>query len=108
MRTFDVTLKGFDGGTDKTDHLVKWVRAENRSILDQWLKLCGIIDSVSDVADIEQNAFFDVSFDDGVDVKLSLVMPDPDKSYSVKNCGEFFQITREPFDAQNWVKESRN
>jgi hypothetical protein len=105
MRTFDVTLNGFDGGTDKTDHLVKWVRAESRSILDQWLKLCGITDSVRDITDIGHHA---TAFDQGVDVKLSLVMPNPGEPCSVRNCGGFFQITEELFDAKNWVKESEN
>jgi len=37
MITFEITLKGFDGNTDATDHLVKWVNAPNRAALDQWL-----------------------------------------------------------------------
>lgn len=28
MKAFEVILEGFDGSTDKTDHLVKWVQAE--------------------------------------------------------------------------------
>lgn len=98
MRTFDVTLKGFDGGTDSTDHLVKWIRAEDRSILDRWLKHSGLTDSVRDITDIGHHA---TAFDQGVDVKLSLVMPDPGESCSVKNFGGFFQITKENFDPQN-------
>ncbi len=34
---FDVTLKGFEGDSDRTDHLVKWVSAPNREVLNEWL-----------------------------------------------------------------------
>ena len=103
MRTFDVTLKGFDGGTDKTDHLVKWVRAENRVILDRWLESCGLTDCVRDVTDIAHHA---VSFDAGLDVKLSYVMPSPGESCYVRNFGDIFQITKKEFDPSDWIKES--
>ena len=29
MRTYEVTLPGFDGRTDRTDYLVKWVKANS-------------------------------------------------------------------------------
>ena len=105
MRTFDVTLKGFDSGTDQTDHLVKWVRAKSRSILDRWLSLCGITDAVRDITDIGHHA---TAFDQGIDVKLSLVMPDVGEPCIVRNCGEFFQITKSNFDPLNWIKESES
>jgi hypothetical protein len=28
---YEVELPGFDGGTDATDHLIKWVRASSRA-----------------------------------------------------------------------------
>lgn len=28
-RVFEVVLPGFDGGTDETDHLVRWVAADS-------------------------------------------------------------------------------
>jgi hypothetical protein len=31
MKVFEVVLNGFNGGTDETDHLVKWVSAESES-----------------------------------------------------------------------------
>ena len=104
MRTFDVTLNGFDARTDATDHLIKWVRAENRAILSRWLKACGLADSVRDITDSGHHA---VTFDAGLDVKLSYVMPAPGESCAVQNFGEFFQITEDEFDAENWIKESQ-
>lgn len=37
MITFEITLLGFDGRTDATDHLVRWVNATDRVALDRWL-----------------------------------------------------------------------
>lgn len=37
MITFEITLKGFDGDTDNTGHLVKWVNAPNLAALEKWL-----------------------------------------------------------------------
>jgi hypothetical protein len=34
MPCFEVTLRGFQGGTDETDDLVKWVLAPNRESLE--------------------------------------------------------------------------
>ncbi len=31
MKMFEVVLIGFDGGTDATDHLVKWVWADDEA-----------------------------------------------------------------------------
>lgn len=28
MKTFEITLPGFDGATDETDHLVKWITSD--------------------------------------------------------------------------------
>lgn len=36
---FEYTLPGFDGGTDKTDHLVKWVSAANKKAADAAMTL---------------------------------------------------------------------
>lgn len=38
MRTFELTFKGFNGDTDKTDHLVRWVNAQDRATLDVWIE----------------------------------------------------------------------
>jgi len=29
MKVYEVTLEGFDGGTDETDHLILWITAPN-------------------------------------------------------------------------------
>jgi len=40
--TFELTLKGFDGSTDATDHLIKWVNAIDRPALEKWLHDTGL------------------------------------------------------------------
>ena len=37
-KTYDVTLVGFDGGTDAKDHLVKWVKADSLEAIHQCLE----------------------------------------------------------------------
>jgi hypothetical protein len=41
---YEVTLKGFDGSTDRTDHLIKWIVATSRSALENWLDASGLLD----------------------------------------------------------------
>ena len=38
MALYEVTLSGFKGATDETDHLIKWVQAPNFSVLGEWLR----------------------------------------------------------------------
>lgn len=38
MKTYQLTLAGFDGSTDRTDHLIKWVNAPSRAALDLYIK----------------------------------------------------------------------
>jgi len=47
MITFEITLKGFDGTTDDTDHLVKWVNAPDQATLDRWLDENSLTDYLS-------------------------------------------------------------
>lgn len=72
MHTFEVTLKGFDGGTDETDHLVKWVQAENEEVVCNWLLNWSLDSIVREILQLGDHA--DVyDFDDGVDVKLKVL-----------------------------------
>lgn len=67
-RCFDVTLKGFNGDTDETDELVKWVIAPSREVLDQWLAKQGLTDLVQTIDEMEHASEY--TFADGVDVVL--------------------------------------
>jgi len=104
MKTFEVTLKGFDGGTDHTDNLVKWVRAVDRKTLDNWLDQCGLTDYVGSITDIGGHA---KSFTAGVDIHLCLTEPDSGQYCVIKNFGDFFQISQHSFYPQTWIAESR-
>lgn len=37
LKTFQLTLHGYDGSTDETDHLIKWVQAPSLRVLERWL-----------------------------------------------------------------------
>jgi hypothetical protein len=41
MKIFEATLKGFDGSTDNTDHLVKWVSAPSLESAEKAVKDAG-------------------------------------------------------------------
>ena len=70
MKFFELTLDGFDGGTDETDHLIKWVLAPNRDRLDEWIKLTGLARLVKSV-DTNDN-YNALTFSDGIDVVISV------------------------------------
>lgn len=68
MICFELLLKGYDGGTDETDHLVKWVKAPSREALDAFLLRYGLdshLDGPPTVMDQD-----DLSYEDGIDVEL--------------------------------------
>jgi len=35
---FEIVLKGFNGGTDETDHLIKWYEAFNKTQVIKYLR----------------------------------------------------------------------
>lgn len=67
---FDVTRKGFDIETSATDHLVKWVKAPSREVLDKWLSDIGVTEHIDEPYEIYHGA--DIGFEDGVDVILTV------------------------------------
>ena len=102
MINFEIILKGWDGSTDATDHLVKWVRAESKATLLQWLTAIEIDIDMLHSPPTEHEQQGPLGFEDGIDVILSPVMPDVGMSCSCQNYGNFIQITKESFDPQVW------
>jgi len=50
MKTFQVTLRGFDGGSSDTDHLILWIAADTETQVLQHLNGNGIeYDSVEEI-----------------------------------------------------------
>jgi len=102
MRTFDVTLKGFDGGTDETDHLVKWVAAQNEETVQEWLDHHNLRPHVDTVTDMERP---NLTFADGVNVMLD------DRGDAGRGDVEYlpgkWQIVVEDFDPKEWVEQSQ-
>ncbi len=65
--SFLLTLAGYDGGTDTTDHLIKWVKAPSRAALDAYIAAMGYtLQGQPEIILPEA----DLSFEDGVDVIL--------------------------------------
>lgn len=75
---FDVTLRGYDGDTYETDHLVKWVKAPSRDVLTAYLNANGLAEYVKSIEDMnygEANPKVDTRMygpDDGVDLILDV------------------------------------
>lgn len=108
MQTYDVTLIGFDGGTDATDHLVKWVRAPCEATLQLWLREIGLWDHMTMISGKPNVRWVEVhgeTYDDGVNVFL-LDEPTGDHVEVEYRPGSW-QQTKEPFDPQEWIDESR-
>lgn len=66
---FEITLKGWDGNTDRTDHLVKWVWCRDEHQLRTYLSQSGLWAMVEDVAEIYPGC--QLTFADGVDIVLA-------------------------------------
>jgi ribosome modulation factor len=70
MKTFDVTLSGFDGsGSPENDALVKWVKAPNREVLDKFLADKGLGKYIESVDYLENRD--DLTVADGVDLRVN-------------------------------------
>lgn len=104
MRTFDVTLNGFDGGTDKTDHLVKWVLAKDLKTVNDWIDQLGLRPFVRDVQDLGDHAK-NYTFADGVDVMLDTV-GEPERG-DVEYLPGLWQVTVVNFKPQDWMDQEQ-
>lgn len=51
MNVYEVVVKGFYGGTDRTDHLVLWVVAPSREVLD--LSVYDCLDKITSIEAME-------------------------------------------------------
>lgn len=103
MRTYDVTLKGFDG-SGRNDHLVKWVQAPSEEVVRQWLQchlLPDHVESITDLGDMYKHAIFA----DGLDVMLS--DRGGDRPSDIEYLPGLWQVVVEPFDAKTWIEESQ-
>jgi hypothetical protein len=69
MKTFDVTLEGFDPNTDETDHLVKWINAPSiETVRDFCSQMNWKYESIT-----EMEYYWPLTIDDGVDYILDEV-----------------------------------
>jgi len=60
---YELTLAGFDISDPSTDHLIKWVKASSRSVLDRW-----IADNCSQVVEVREMPWAkNYTVEDGID-----------------------------------------
>ncbi len=64
---YELTLQGFDGSTDATDHLVKWIKASCRAHVAAYADSLGLVGYSIDEAPLPP----DCDTVDGVDVELA-------------------------------------
>ena len=71
MISFQLTLKGYNGATDKTDHLVKWVNTPTRGALDTFIRDQSL--NVVEINELSAPNWWGrvLGFDEGVDVELN-------------------------------------
>jgi hypothetical protein len=65
----EVTLNGFDGGSDETDNLVKWISAPNQAMVERYIDETGLRPHVQSVIEIREDT--NLTFADGIDIILS-------------------------------------
>jgi hypothetical protein len=71
LKAFELLLHGFDGGTDETDHLVKWVKAPSLKVLERWLdETC--LSAYLQRPPEPMPHYDDLGYEDGIDVVLDL------------------------------------
>ncbi len=102
MATFELTLNGYDASVSNTDHLIKWV-AGDQLLIERWLNRYCLNKVVKEIRHLDNNK----TFEDGLDVLISPVMPQLGMSCMVKNDGDLFQITKSDFDPKLWILESK-
>jgi hypothetical protein len=73
MRYFEATLKGYNGSTDATDHLIKWIAAPNakaamRAIADKGWKLDRPIEDLPFDGDTLTHETIDLHVEDNTEI----------------------------------------
>ena len=100
---FEVTLNGFDGGTDETDHLVKWISASDLAMVESYLELTGLKSHVQGVIEIQKGT--PLTFADGIDVILEDHSCSHDDELQI--CSDLFAYSIEPGNTPTeWINES--
>lgn len=72
---FELTLHGYDGGSDETDCLVKWVVAPTRAAVESWLSDTGLDELVATFETLSLPGDRPLVHEDGVDVVIDFDSP---------------------------------
>lgn len=60
MKAFEITFEGFDGSSDKTDHLIKWVWLKE-DIVSKAVELCNRIGASIEPLSFHMDTGFDAT-----------------------------------------------
>ena len=85
MKYFEVILNGFDPEVSDTDHLIKWVKAEDISSLKERLNALKLTDYIRNINELSRV----VGYYDGLDIDENNI-----------------QENGEPLNPVSWIKES--
>lgn len=99
---FDVTLKGFDGGTDETDDLVKWVSAPNIELVNRYIDATGLREHVRDVTPFREGD--QLTFADGIDIILEDHSCDHEDEVRIADDLWMYSI-EDGNRAEDWIKQ---
>lgn len=105
MRTFDVTLRGFDVEVAETDDLTKWVGALCEDHVRSWLEFHDLMPYIRSITDLGERGH-NLTFADGLDILLST--RESSHCYDREFLPGLWEIVLEPFDPVEWIKESQD
>jgi hypothetical protein len=66
---YELTLKGWDGSSDSTDHLVKWVKVSSYEVLERWLAVHNLTIWLAEPPE-DASELGDCDFDEGLNVAI--------------------------------------
>lgn len=100
MPVFEAVLVGFDGNTDKTDHLIKWVEAPCKSLAQEACVQRGWDVSTLQETDLDSTAD---GIDDGIDVVVGPLAQDAAGIRVPAYCYSDDHLFSAKFDAAPWL-----
>jgi hypothetical protein len=68
--TYVLTFKGFDGSTDETDNLVRWVYSPSRRVISKWIEQKQLLPHLQEFEKMEDDEGLTLTLADGVDILL--------------------------------------
>ena len=103
MPQFDVTLNGFDGETDVTDNLVKWVWAKDQAVVERYVELTGLKPHVRTIDPTHEG--HELTFSDGINI---ILQDSPSHEDAVEIAPDLWAFSIEQGnEPKDWIEESQ-